>query len=73
MNKKIKPLNVSSDEGYTISSTIDLSTFGECRGYVCPICDYVTKEGDLRSPFVITYGEKICVDCRTKLKKLIGK
>ncbi len=47
---------------------------GQYFGYVCPICDEILQEkGDIESPAIIVKGEKICDDCKVKLKKLIGR
>ena len=51
-----------------------LQGYGECRGWTCPVCDEIAhKIGDLRNPCVNVYGEKMCDDCKGKLRKLIGK
>jgi hypothetical protein len=48
--------------------------YGECMGWSCPICDEISEKiGDLRNQFVIVYGEKMCNDCKDKLRKLINK
>lgn len=48
--------------------------YGECRGWSCPICDEISyKSGDLNNPSVIVYGERMCEDCKSKIKKMIGK
>ena len=48
--------------------------YGECRGWSCPICDKISqKVGDVNNPSVIIYGEKMCADCKIKIKELIDK
>ncbi len=58
----------------TVFNIGDIETHGECRGWSCLICDdIVDKMGDLNNPIVNICGEKMCNDCKTKIRKLIGK
>ena len=57
-----------------ISAMIDIKFHGARHAWKCPICEEIVKEvGDLSNPATTIMGEKMCNDCKTKIRKLIGK
>lgn len=72
-NKSLENENKPSCLGAVISS-VGLKVYGELKIWKCPICDYDTQKfGDLENPISLIVGEMICLDCRGKIRQIIGK
>ncbi len=60
-------------ENYIIPTGKIHLTISRREGLSCPICEQITNEtGNLSSQIITIVGEKICDNCKFKIRELIG-